>query len=154
MKAAKRRVAPRKKAPEIPESTWNSHNLLPDEKSVKTTVHLASHLFACGTHWMMREIELANLTSSNITFDSTNRTEAVVWRESKNDTEGASVTRTLQCICQGGCDLSCPYAVLETLVSFAALKGSKGAYLAFTTKGTRATKSDIVRSWKQLYDVQ
>ena len=61
------------------------------------------------------------------------------------------VKRTLQCLCQEGCDLKCPFAVLETLVSYAVLKGNEGAYLAVTNKGTRATKSDIIKAWRKLY---
>ena len=61
IKASKRGVGPRKKAKEVPEDVWNSSPLLPDSSEDGTKVRMASHLFACGTHWMLREIELSNI---------------------------------------------------------------------------------------------
>eukprot|EP00435_Cladocopium_sp_Y103_P018170 s553_g4.t1 len=154
LSAAKRGVGPRKKAAEVPENTWANADLLPDGIDTGTKVCMASHLFACGTHWMLREIELAGLSSSDIEFDGATRSVTLVWRESKMDTSAAGVRRTLQCVCPAGCDMRCPYAVLETLVNCAALKGAKGASLAVTKGGKPATKSDIVKSWKGLYGDQ
>eukprot|EP00435_Cladocopium_sp_Y103_P006119 s3866_g1.t6 len=144
LSAAKRGVGPRKKAAEVPENAWANADLLPDGKDTGTKVCLAGHLFACGTHWMLREIELAGLSSGDIEFDSATRTVTLLWRESKMDTGASGIKRTLQCVCSEGCDLRCPYAVLETLVSCAALKGAKRASLAVTKGGKPATKSDIV----------
>eukprot|EP00435_Cladocopium_sp_Y103_P072097 s218_g39.t1 len=154
LSAAKRGVGPRKKAAEVPENTWANADLLPDGKDTGTKVCLAGHLFACGTHWMLREIELAGLSSGDIEFDSATRTVTLLWRESKMDTSASGIKRTLQCVCPEGCDMRCPYAVLETLVSCAALKGAEGASLAVTKGGKPATKSDIVKSWKHLYGFQ
>ena len=67
--AAKRGMGPRKKAPEIAEDVWSGRPLLPDGSSAKGGVLLPVHLFALGTHWMLREIELAMLTSKDASFD-------------------------------------------------------------------------------------
>ena len=62
----------------------------------------------------------------------------ITWQHSKMDTEGRGIARTLQCICEEGCDLRCPYAVLERLVNNATLKGSKDGHLAFSEGGNRS----------------
>ena len=152
MAAAKRNVGPRKKAPEVAEEVWTNRPLLEDPVVTGTKVGLAAHLFACGVHWMMREIEIANLSAKDIKFDSRNRLVTVLFINSKGDQEARGVSRTLQCICKEGCSLKCPYAVLEVLVNYAGLKGSPGAMISTTANGKqRATKKDLVDAWRSLY---
>lgn len=151
MGAAKRDTGPRKKAVEVPECEWTDHRLLQSSPCKGFKTLLPAHLFACGVHWMMREIELADLRSSCVKFDSANRMVTITWQHSKMDTEGRGIARTLQCICEEGCDLRCPYAVLERLVNNATLKGAKDGHLAFSEGGTGATKSEIVGDWRKLY---
>lgn len=152
MAASKRNVGPRKKAPEVPEVVWSKTPLLEESGGINTKVGLAIHLFACGVHWMMREIELANLSARDVKFDSTNRLVTVLFVNSKGDQEARGVSRTLQCICKEGCSLKCPYAVLEVLVNYAGLKGSPGAMLSTTQNGrVRATKQELVNSWQKLF---
>ena len=155
MAAAKRNVGPRKKAPEVPEDIWVNHPLLEDPSNQGTKVGLAAHLFACGVYWMMREIEIANLSAKDIKFDSNNRLVTVLFINSKGDQEARGVSRTLQCICKEGCTLKCPYAVLEVLVNYAGLKGSPNAMISTTANGKqRATKKDLVDAWRSLYGTQ
>ena len=97
MAASKRGVGPRRKAAEVPEDTWAKHSLLEDPWKEGLKVGLASHLFACSVHWMMREIELAALSADDVRFDADNRLASVIWRESKQDTETSCISRTLQC---------------------------------------------------------
>ena len=151
MTAAKRGMGPRRKAAEVDESSWASHSLLEDAFPLGMKVGLASHLFACGVHWMMREIELASLTTEDVKFDSSNRLVTLFWRESKKDSEGFGLARTLQCVCSSGCDLRCPYAVLETLVNYATLKGAYKGCLTMNKKGKQASKSELVKDWQTLY---
>ena len=100
---------------------------------------------------MMREIELANLSTKDIKCDSTNRLVSVYSVNSKMDQRSHGVTRTLQCICKEGCDLRCPYVVLEVLANHSCLKGSPEGMLATRQGGgSRATKKDIVTAWKGL----
>eukprot|EP00435_Cladocopium_sp_Y103_P014751 s2194_g3.t1 len=151
MTAAKRGTGPRKKAVEVPEAIWAQQSLLEDPVLKGMKVRCPSLLFACGTHWMMREIELAGLVADDVAFDPKHRLVTLTWNESKTDGEGKGVKRTLQCLCENSCDLRCPYAVLEVLVNRAALKGAPGGHLATDVKGKPASKSDIVRDWKRLY---
>ena len=94
MAAAKRNVGPKKKAPEVPEEIWANQPLLEDMSDSGTKVGLAAHLFACGVHWMMREIELANLSAKDIKFDSHNRLVTVLFVNSKGDQESRGVEET------------------------------------------------------------
>ena len=152
MAAAKRGAGPRKKAPEIPAEVWQAASLLSSpQESRWEKVKLPSHLFAMAVHWMLREIEVANLTAADIKFYEKERLVSMCCRESKGDTAGLGITHTLQCICEAGCDLACPYSVLEVLVNNAALKGAKDGHLAINHKGDVASKSEIVSAWKNLY---
>ena len=152
MAAAKRNVGPKKKAREVPEERWTNSQLLADPEGKCMKVNLASHLFACGVHWMMREIELANISAKDVKFDSVSRLVSVYFVNSKMDQRSNGVTRTLQCICKEGCDLRCPYAVLEVLTNHSCFKGSPEGMIATTCGGRRrATKKDIVSAWQNLY---
>ena len=150
-KAVKRGVGPAKKAPEVAEDAWKAHPLLPGDGAKQGKVKWAPLLFACGVHWMMREIEIAALTSRNVAFDDRARLVTLTWRESKMDQEGATISRTLQCLCSGSCDISCPYAVLEVLVNQACLQGNEGAALSVSEEGTVATKAQLIADWRDLY---
>ena len=151
VKAVRRGLGPAKKAPEVPAEQWKAQPLLPDASKGKSKVKLAAHLFACGVHWMMREIEIAALTSKNVIFEDKNRLVTLVWYESKGDQEGATISRTLQCLCQEACDMSCPYSVLEVLVNHACLQGNEGAALSVCRDGSRATKAQLVGDWRDLF---
>ena len=151
MAAAKRGQGPRKKAAEVAEADWTAHSLLDDPFTKGTKVNLPAHLFACGVHWMMREIEIASLTAEDIKFEESTRMVTINWKESKKDAEGHGISRTLQCVCETGCDLRCPFAVLESLVNLAALRGNPGGHIASNRKGKPASKSDIVHDWRNLY---
>ena len=89
--------------------------------------------------------------SSNIKFDATNRLVTIAWQHSKMDSEGRGISRTLQCICDEGCDLRCPCTVLGMLVNNATLKDAKDGHLAFREGGPGASKAEIVGDWRKLY---
>ena len=61
---------------------------------------------------MLREIELADLTTEDFTMDHLSRRVTLYLKMSKMDSEGKGVRRTLQCFCPRGkrCDSECPYA--------------------------------------------
>lgn len=100
---------------------------------------------------MMRGIELANLCTNDVKFDHKNRLVTLTWTESKMDQQGASISRTLQCLCGGACHSRCPYAVLEALTSQACLQGNPGGALSVDVKGTRATKAQLVAGWRDVF---
>ena len=149
--AAKRGMGPRKKAPEVQEDIWSCGSLLPEGGAKKGELLLAAHLFALGTHWMLREIEIARLTASDVSFDIRGRTVSLILRESKMDQSAKGVMRTLQCLCRDSCDLRCPYAVLEVLVNHAMLKGSPDSHLAIIAEVQQATKAEVIKAWRKLY---
>lgn len=151
VKAANRGKGPPKKAPEVPEGQWASHSLLPSPFRAETSVKMAEHLFACGVHWMMREIEIANLRANDAKFDHTNRLVTLSWNESNMDQERLSVSRTLQCPCNGACNIKCPYAELEALTLQACLHGHADGALSMCHDGARATKAQIVADWRQFF---
>lgn len=144
-------MGPRKKAPEVQEDVWSSGSLLPEGRSKRGDLLLATHLFALGTQWMLREIEIARLTARDVTFNIKERTVSLVLRESKMDQSAKGITRTLQCLCRDGCDLRCPYAVLEVLVNHAMLRGAPDSHLAITAEVQQATKAEVVKAWRRLY---
>eukprot|EP00435_Cladocopium_sp_Y103_P027641 s1995_g6.t2 len=152
IKAVNRGQGPAKKAPEVVEDAWGGFPLLQGEGYPSTTVRLAPHLFACGVQWMMREIEIANLHSKDIKFDHNNRMVTLTWNESKTDQEGATIARTLKCMCPAHCDMRCPFAVLEVLSNQACLHGNVGGALAVCHDGTRATKAQLVADWKAIFN--
>ena len=151
MAAAKRGAGPKRKAVEVPENIWAAPSLLQHTPRQGFKTELPALLFACGVHWMMREIELADLKSSNVKFDERKRMVTITWDQSKMDTECRGLSRTLQCICNEGCDLRCPYAVLEVLVNSATLKGTKEGHIAYCKTGQVATKTEIVNDWQKLH---
>ena len=152
MKAAKRGVGPRKKAPEVQEDDWAKFPLFVGNGSPITKVVLATHLFALGVHWMMREIEIAALKHTDISFDEKNRMVAIAWRSSKTDSAAQGCVRTLQCLCNDKqCDLRCPYAVLEVLCNTAKKNKNDLDYLSVTKEGLQAQKRDLVEDWQGLF---
>ena len=151
--AAKRGVGPRKKAPEVPENTWTNGSTLTEPFEEGTKVGHARLLFACGVHWMLREIELAELSTEDVSLDPVSMSVRLNLKQSKIDTEAYGITRTLQCICNGACDLKCPYRVLEVLVSRATLRGTDRGRLAQTDEGKTPTKAEIVKDWQTLFGI-
>lgn len=100
---------------------------------------------------MMRAIELSDVTTDDVLFIEKNKTVTLTWRVSKTDSQGATISRTLQCVCEDQCDLRCPYSALRVLVNFAKLKNTPEKAIATNTKDLRATKAEIVKSWQRLY---
>ena len=149
--AADRGKGPRKKAPEVQEDAWALHDLVPNEQSPSTTVCWATHLFAMAVHWMMRELEVASLTTNSIQFSTNDRSVMVSWEASKNDVTATGTKRVLKCVCDDNCDLRCPYEVLLFLVTKAKERSSKETFLAVDTVGNPATKAQVVGSWQYLY---
>ena len=149
--ASKRGVGPRKKAPEVPENSWTSGSLLADSFEEGTKVGSARLLFACGVHWMLREIELASLTVEDVKLDPDLKTACLLLRQTKTDTAAHGVRRTLQCICQQPCDLRRPYAVLASLSHRAVLRGAEGGHLAMKADGEIPTKAEVVGDWQSLF---
>ena len=147
-----RGIGPRKKAIEVPEDVWAEE--AKGEGVEKLKIHLPQRLFAMGVQWMMREIEIAALRTSNVHFNPKNKTVTLQWLESKMDQSGKSFTRVLQCLCVDGCDLRCPYENLKVIVQKAReLYGveEEDPWLATTKAGMPATKQQVISAWQCLF---
>ena len=104
---------------------------------------------------MMREIEIAGLTTEDVNFDRTNKVVTLRWTVSKTDTKAQGVYRALQCICgQAKCDLKCPYAVLDLLCKHAQARGGDEGFLSMTVDGAQGTKKEIVQDWQNLFGAE
>eukprot|EP00434_Breviolum_minutum_P008400 symbB.v1.2.007413.t1/scaffold453.1/size202423/4 len=147
-----RGIGPRKKAMEVPEDVWAEE--AKGEGVEKLKIHLPQRLFAMGVQWMMREIEIAALRTSNVHFNPKNRTVTLQWLESKMDQSGKSFTRVLQCLCGDGCDLRCPYENLKVIVQkVREVYGveEEDPWLATTKAGVPATKQQVISAWQGLF---
>ena len=149
--AVNRGKGPRKKAPEVQEDAWAIHDLHPNPNSPTTRVRWATHLFAVAVQWMMRELEIAALHTGLVHLNPEDRTVMVSWESSKNDTSAAGTRRVLKCICDGDCDMRCPYEVLAFLVKKAKEVVSHPHYLAVDGAGQPVSKAAVVGSWQYLY---
>eukprot|EP00435_Cladocopium_sp_Y103_P057330 s591_g19.t1 len=99
IKAVKRGQGPKKKAPEVPRDVWTAYDLLTTDLE-GTKVKLALQLFAFGVLFMMREIEIANLTIADINLSHEDRlvlVNAAMLRGSDGtisvDTEGRTAAK-------------------------------------------------------------
>ena len=144
---------PRKKAKEVPEDVWAQERAEEVSQSGRDEVRNGRRLFALGVQWMMREIEIAALTTENFNFNRSLRTVTLTWFECKTDQEGATISRVLQCQCDdSSCGLRCPYDNAMQLVSSAFdSKGGEPNAIATTIKGKEASKHMILKSWQQLF---
>ena len=161
MKAAGRDAGPNKKAEEVPEAMWANENLGAAPKSKKkpkaneVDLKLGKAAFAVAAHWMLREIELSNLKNSDVVFEEINRTVTLLLTKSKTDTDAKGAKRVLQCRCESTCDLKCPYEATWRLVcgkgNPTKIQTVDDGFLIYTKGGKKATKSQLVKSWKALY---
>lgn len=80
-------------------------------------VPLARELFEFGVIWMLREIELSHVTKGHLKVDVEHRRVVLTIPVSKTDQEAQSMTRMLQCLCEGKeCATGCPLRISAMLV--------------------------------------
>lgn len=143
MKAACRGKGPPKKAPEVAEAEWAKFPLLADPDQPTTTVRMAVHLFACGVHWMMREIELANLCTNDVKFDHKNRLVTLTDGPAGH-VDFSHVAVPVRRSMRLEMPLRCTGSTHESSVS----TGNPEGALSVDVKGTRATKAQLVADWR------
>ena len=103
-----------------------------------------------GIWWLLREIELANLTIECVRCEG--QAAHIRLPSSKTDSEGAGATRTLGCICASGSARICPYHVVQRQHQWASEqaaalhKHAKGFPLFPTSSGHAAAKSDVIKA--------
>ena len=149
--AATRGQGPKKKAVEVPEDVWAQN--YEDKINKKVKIIEAQRLFALGVQWMMREIEIADLTLENVNFNFRDKTVSLTWDTSKTDPEARTISRMLQCLCgQEGCDIRCPYDNLKEIVKMAKTFAGDGIqHICLDIDGNPATKNQVLNSWRQLF---
>ena len=145
-----RALGPKKKAPEVPTSEVGKHFSLCSTSKKVTVVPAAKELFEFGVIWMLREIELSLIKLEHLKLDMENKRVTLTIPVSKTDQGGATVTRILQCMCDGNtCCTGCPMRISAKLVFKAEDAGHN--FVAYTNKGKKATKSQVIREWQKLY---
>ena len=113
-------------------------------------VPLARELFEFGVIWMLREIELSHVTKGHLKVDVEHRRVVLTIPVSKTDQEAQSMTRMLQCLCEGKeCATGCPLRISAMLVF--GMEDRNLHYASVTSKGKRAKKSQLVKEWQKLY---
>ena len=166
MRAAARDAGPAKKAVEVEKGLWagrlrreESNEKANKDKKQKVCMVAAKAAFAVATHWMLREIELADLQHKDVAFDVSKRRVTLTWAKSKTDTEARGTCRVLQCTCSAQkCELSCPYEATWRLVHGEGFETTTQCigegYVLKTLQSKKLRKCDIVSAWKSLYGAE
>ena len=142
---------PRKKAPEVPECTRRTAR---EERanSKKASICFARELFEFGMCWMLREAELAVLSTTHVRIDHILKRVRLRIPVSKKDQEGEGVHRVLQCLCgEGRCRPECSYEVAQDLLDKLQRKSAGASKLCVTKQGKPATKAKLVASWQAVF---
>ena len=146
IKSLERTKGPKKKALEVPVTEREN----PQGSGLKG-VRFAQELFTFATIWMMREIEIANMTTEDILLDHLSRRVTVTWRSSKPDHSNQGVRRTLQCTCNKRCMRECPFTVSFDLVKKVEGASGTGSGLVTTRGNKEPTKALLVASWRMIF---
>ena len=150
-RALARGQGPRKKAVEVPANLRDNPNKLTFAQNNKA-VKFGVEIFKFCVVWMLREIELANLTTKDIILDHTGKRVTLNIRVSKMDPEAKGVKRTMQCLCTGNdCTKECPFAVSMDLLVKTEKFGGTGSGLSMMRDKSTASKSQIVKTWQMLF---
>eukprot|EP00435_Cladocopium_sp_Y103_P025351 s1252_g6.t1 len=150
-RALARGQGPRKKALEVPRPLRDAPKKLSFAQSEKA-VKFGRELFSFCVVWMLREIELADLTTGDVTIDHMSKKVSLHIKISKTDSEGRGVNRTLQCLCTSNkCDPECPYALSKDILEKVEKYSGTGSWLSMDKTRKQATKAQIVRTWRLMF---
>ena len=142
---------PRKRAPEVPSDTRGTAR---EERgnNKKATILFARELFEFGMCWMLREAELAILSTTHVRIDHILKRVRLRIPVSKKDQEGEGVQRVLQCLCgEGRCKPECPYEVAQDLLDKLQRRSAGASKLCVAKQGKLATKARLVASWRTIF---
>ena len=139
---------PRRRAPEVVLAARVKAR--EEKKKPKAQIHFARELFEFGRCWMLREAEIAILSTPDV---------RVVLRRvrlripvSKKDQEAEGVQRVLQCLCgEGGCRPDCPYEIAQDLLDKLQRLAGGAAELCVARGKKEATKAMLVASWEKVF---
>ena len=160
-RALARGQGPRKKALEVTRAMRDNPNTAYFLKSKEAT-KFTKDLFLFSMVWMLREIELANVSTEDIQVDYGARRVALLITVSKTDPSAKGVTRTLQCLCEGadhakslgdcsGCESECPFAVSTGLLFKVQKFNGTVSQVALMRDKSPATKSQVISSWQLMF---
>ena len=141
---------PRRRAPEVVLAARVKAR--EETKKSKVQIHFARELFEFGRCWMLREAEIAILSTPDVRVDYVLKRVRLRIPVSKKDQEAEGVQRVLQCLCgEGGCKPDCPYEVAQDLLD--KLQGlAGGASKLCVARGKKeATKAMLVASWEKVF---
>ena len=97
--------------------------------------------------WMLREAELAILSTTHVRIDHILKRVRLRIPVSKKDQEGEGVQRVLQCLCgEGRCKPECPYEVAHDLLDKLQRRSAGASKLCVAKQGKLATKARLVAS--------
>ena len=108
-------------------------------------------LFVFGMVWMLREIEIAALSTEDIVVDYVGKKVTLVWQFSKKDQEALGIKRTLQCLCGQSCSGECPFWVSTQLVNAVEKFNGTNSAIALTRSRATPNKDMIVKSWTRTF---
>lgn len=150
-RALDRGRGPKKKAPEVPGEKWERPPWAP-ATAANRSVKFAKETFIFAMIWLLREIELSNMTTSDVLLDFINKKVTLTWRSSKTDQESKGVTRVLQCLCGPACSLSCPFRASKELVERAERVNGTSSPLCLDRSGGAASKHLIIKAWCTVFN--
>ena len=145
-RALDRDRGPRKKAPEVPEENW-TRSRLASATAANKLVKFAKETFVFAMIWLLREIEMSRMTTSEVEFDFMGKKVTLHWRSSKTDQRALGTSRALQCLCRGGCEQNCPYRVSFEFVRKLEKTYGTGAPLCMDKNGAPASKHLVIKAW-------
>ena len=152
-KALDRGRGPRKKAPEVPEAAWCRRSLGPILKA-QSMVKFAKETFFFAMVWLLREIELARFTTSDVFFNYQAKQVTLVWKESKMDQEMEGCSRVLQCNCDSACENLCPFHVSQDLILKVEKLNGSGSPLCLDKSLQSASKYLVIQAWGTVFGMK
>lgn len=150
-RALDRDRGPRKKAPEVPEEKWTRCKLA-NATTANKWVRFAKETFVFAMLWLLREIEMSRMTTSELDFDFMGKKVTLHWRSSKMDQKALGTSRVLQCLCYGTCEPNCPYKVSFEFVKKLEKAHGTGAPLCMDKNGAPASKHLVIKAWSMALD--
>lgn len=148
-KAMDRGRGPTKRAPEVPEGKWQ-HPSMAASMAANRVMKFAKETFLFAMVWLLREIELSRVTTSDVMLDFINKRVTLCWRSSKTDQVGQGVHRVLQCLCGSVCSDTCPFKVSKELVERVEKAQGASSPLSLDKSGEAASKHVVVKAWSSV----
>ena len=141
---------PKKKAPEGKKEVREfTKELL--VRAATCSVKFPHLLFMFGMVWMLREIEIAAISTGDFLVNHLEKRVSLLWKSSKKDQEGLRIKRTLQCLCEGECAVECPFKVtLDLIKAVESFNGSDSA-IALTRRRMAPSKDQMTKAWSRTF---